>query len=313
MFEKLNEELMEVKEKMWERQKLENRRSQLRVEIEKQSKMLSDFQYEMEKEKSDVEELEKMSVATLVYTILGSKNKKLKKETEEFIRARIKYEEYNNLLEELKAEEDKLSIGIMNIGNIEQKYIEIKNQKEKLLMETEDPLKHKLVAITEELIAAKDEQREYKEAVSAGRTVLFEMGKLIESLNSASNWGAIDILGGGMLPTAVKHSHIDSAKECAYRINKYMGQFKRELKDINIDNSMEVNLTSFESFGDYFFDGFFMDYIVQNKIEASLNSAEALKRKLQILISNMDSTLRKIDAKVNELNNKRINFIEECI
>ena len=43
-------------------------------------------------------------------------------------------------------------------------------------------------------------------------------------------------------------------------------RFQRELKDVNIPLDLRMEVGSFLSFADFFFDGFVADYLVQSKI-----------------------------------------------
>jgi DNA repair exonuclease SbcCD ATPase subunit len=312
MFEDINREMEELKEKLWERKKLSNRREQLRANITTQNKRLYDLEYEMNKEKADVEELKTLNVSTLIYKLLGSKDKKLKKEQEEYIRAKLKYDEANNLLEALKKEEDSISSKLLELRDIEEQYEELSLIKEKMILEGTTTLKEKFLELEISINNVKDDIREYSEAISAGMTLLYELKKLTDSLNSASNWGIVDMLGGGLLSTAVKHGHLDDAKEITYRLNKLSANFKRELIDIKLDASIEVNLSSFESFGDYFFDGVFVDWMVQGKIDTSLENVVNLHRHLEVILSDLENKKKTLDSKLSSLIYERNTLIEKA-
>jgi hypothetical protein len=266
----------------------------------------------MNKEKADVEELKTLSVSTLIYKLLGSKDKKLKKEQEEYIRAKLKYDEANNLLEALKKEEDSISSKLLELRDIEEQYEELSLIKEKMILEGTTTLKEKFLELEISINNVKDDIREYSEAISAGMTLLYELKKLTDSLNSASNWGIVDMLGGGLISTAVKHGHLDDAKEITYRLNKLSVNFKRELIDIKLDASIEVNLSSFESFGDYFFDGVFVDWMVQGKIDASLENVVNLHRHLEVILSDLENKKKTLDSKLSSLIYERNTLIEKA-
>ena len=61
-------------------------------------------------------------------------------------------------------------------------------------------------------------------------------------------------------------------------------RFQRELKDVNIPLDLRMEVGSFLSFADFFFDGFVADYLVQSKIsEAKEQVSDAIIRVEQIL------------------------------
>ena len=61
-------------------------------------------------------------------------------------------------------------------------------------------------------------------------------------------------------------------------------RFQRDLKDVNIPLDLRMEVGSFLSFADFFFDGFVADYLVQSKIsEAKEQVSDAIIRVEQIL------------------------------
>lgn len=60
--------------------------------------------------------------------------------------------------------------------------------------------------------------------------------------------------------------------------------FQKELKDVNVPLDLRIEVGSFLSFADFFFDGFVADYLVQSKIsEAKSQISDAIFRVEQIL------------------------------
>ena len=75
------------------------------------------------------------------------------------------------------------------------------------------------------------------------------------------------MLGGGLLATSVKHSHIDRSRTAAGHAQSRLHHLARELRDLGErGHGLEVNLSGFDKFADYFFDGLLFDWIVQGKI-----------------------------------------------
>lgn len=56
-------------------------------------------------------------------------------------------------------------------------------------------------------------EKEKREAIEAGQRALRSLQKARENLNSAGNWGLVDMFGGGFFTTMLKHSKIDQAKQ----------------------------------------------------------------------------------------------------
>ena len=115
-------------------------------------------------------------------------------------------------------------------------------------------------------------RREMKEALDAGERALSSLRNAQEKLNSAGNWGLFDMFGGGLFSTIMKRSKMDDAQQLMEAAKTDLKRFQRELKDVNIPLDLRMEVGSFLSFADFFFDGFVADYLVQSKIsEAKKN------------------------------------------
>ena len=76
-----------------------------------------------------------------------------------------------------------------------------------------------------------------------------------------------------------KHSKMDRAKQNMEQARYDLRNFSRELNDINIACHLDIETGDFLSFADWFFDGFVVDWMVQDRInQASRQVAEAIRR-----------------------------------
>ena len=123
-----------------------------------------------------------------------------------------------------------------------------------------------------------------KEAMDAGERALATLKSAQEKLNSASNWGIFDMFGGGLFSTIMKRSKMSDAQNLMETAKKDLKLFQKELKDVNVPLDLRIEVGSFLSFADFFFDGFVADYLVQSKItEAKEQVSDAIFRVEQIL------------------------------
>ena len=87
-----------------------------------------------------------------------------------------------------------------------------------------------------------------------------------------------------MFSTIMKRSKMDDAQQLMEAAKSDLKRFQRELKDVNIPLDLRMEVGSFLSFADFFFDGFVADYLVQSKIsEAKEQVSDAIIRVEQIL------------------------------
>ena len=79
-----------------------------------------------------------------------------------------------------------------------------------------------------------DIEKEKREAIEAGRRALNSLQAAKENLNSAKNWGLVDMFGGGFFTTMLKHSKMDQAKRNMEQAKYDLRNFSRELNDVNL-------------------------------------------------------------------------------
>lgn len=117
-------------------------------------------------------------------------------------------------------------------------------------------------------------RREMNEAIQAGERALSSLRTAQHQLNSARSWGIFDMFGGGLFSSAIKHSKINDASRYMEDAKRDLQIFKRELRDVNVPMNLRMEVGSFLSFADFFFDGFVADYLVQSKIAEAREQIE---------------------------------------
>lgn len=135
-------------------------------------------------------------------------------------------------------------------------------------------------------------QREIEEAQAAGITALEALQSIAASLNSAAGWGIFDMVGGGIISTMIKHSHIDKAKRQVARAESELRRFQTELLDIRITGPAQIQIDGFSKFADFFFDGFFMDFFMQAKINKARENVDNVIAQVETVLAQLDSMMQ---------------------
>ena len=78
--------------------------------------------------------------------------------------------------------------------------------------------------------------RERQEAIDAGERALDSLYGVRKELESAGNWGLLDMFGGGMFTTFVKHSKMNDAQRYMERAKRDLAAFSRELADMMVQS-----------------------------------------------------------------------------
>lgn len=130
-------------------------------------------------------------------------------------------------------------------------------------------------------------QKEIREAIQAGERALTSLGNAKEQLDSARNWGIFDMMGGGFFTSLVKHSKLDNASSYMEMAKADLQRFKKELGDIPDYEELKVDIGSFLSFADFFFDGLVVDYMVQSRINDTRDKVQTAIRKVEEMLTEL--------------------------
>ncbi len=128
---------------------------------------------------------------------------------------------------------------------------------------------------------------EIREAIDAGERALVSLRAARENLNSAKNWGYLDMFGGNFLTGMLKYSKLNDATNCLERAKNDLLRFQKELKDVNLPLNIRMEIGGFLSFADFFFDGIVADYLVQSKIADAKEQVEDAVRMVEDVLRNL--------------------------
>lgn len=113
---------------------------------------------------------------------------------------------------------------------------------------------------------AYDFEKEKREAMEAGNRALHSLREAQTNLDSARNWGLWDMFGGGTITSLIKSSRMDRAKQNMEQAKYDLRSFSKELNDVSMVINLDIETGDFLSFADWFFDNFFVDWMVQDRI-----------------------------------------------
>lgn len=312
MHRELNERISYVKECMGKKNKLSMLLKQTEQDMIKEKLLLNKLAEELQKENEDVLKLESSNLTSLFYAVLGTKDAKLEKEKQEALKAKLKYDQCKNNVEYLAQEAKMLVDDLSKVESCELEYEGLINKKLELInLEDEkagDGLK-KLIKRKEDL---KSNIIEIDEAIKAGEESLQSVEKTIKELESAEGWGIADILGGGLIVTAVKYDHIDKAGQYVEEAQRSLGRFKREMSDIKMITGSEICIGPFETFADFFFDGLIFDWVVQSEIGKSLDAVKNTKNQMDKAMSKLYEEKVTEDFMMRQLEEQIKNIIENA-
>lgn len=134
-------------------------------------------------------------------------------------------------------------------------------------------------------------RREVQEAVVAGERALSSLKSAAEKLNSAKNWGFLDMFGGSFISGMMKHSRMNDATLYMENAKNQLQIFQRELKDIHVPMDFQLEIGTFLTFADFFFDDIISDCLVQNRIGKTKEEVDEAIRQVDQILGDLQGLL----------------------
>ena len=300
----------ELKESLIERRRLQKvkthysalleRYKQESLEVEGLSKIL-------EKERHDVEKLEKGGVRNMFYKILGDKEKQLEKERQEYLHVALKYNELNKSLELVEYELSLMEKQLDTIEAVEAKYQQLIKKREVELLTNGTSEGKAILAISREIDARVVLLKDIEEAVAAGEKAMVLLKNFEKQLRKASEWGQWDMYGTSRGGGWMKHRAIDKARGYLHKVRHALIHFQNELKDVYADARIDADLRieRVDRFLDVFFDNLITDWIVQQKIRNAVDNLLNTKDQVYHAMERLEDEGPKVHKELEELEARR--------
>lgn len=300
MYTEINNEIYELTERIRAKEKLSSQMDMLMDELERKTSTKDRLYNELMKEKEDVEKLEGLSFSAIFLSLIGKKEDRLDKEKEEVLTAELRYEEALETIRELDKELKEINNQLRNFTDVKDRYDKLIEEKERLLLKDDSLQGRRLRESLNSINELKLDIKEVDEAIYSGERAVSALNEMREHLKSARDWGVWDVLGGGIFVDMAKHSAIDKANEVSHKVQNLLKSFQKELSDVNEFTDIKVNISGFASFADFFFDGFFVDWFVQSKINNSLDSVNGAISKINPILKNLRSNQDTLNNQLRE-------------
>ncbi|MDU4697301.1 MAG: hypothetical protein E6Y08_15910 [Paenibacillus sp.] len=307
MFEDLNARMAELKEKGRNQEKWQHRLKSLQQELSGLQEERNRWQKKLAAEEEDVRKLSAMSLSNLLATVLGNKAEKLDREQREVLEAKVKYDAAESAVRDMERQISEIERRLLQLGSWQHEYERVFQAKERQILEENEELRE--LAEREAVLTV--ELKEVDEAVRAGQSALHDLNAAEEDLRSAKNWGTYDMLGGGMLSTHIKHGRIDEAMSHLHAARQSLQRFDRELKDIGASLSTNLNISGLLRFSDYFFDDFFSDWLVQGRINNSLDQVRNQTTAVSEVQRGLETAKRRLESERAEVHRKYVQAVEQ--
>lgn len=244
-------------------------------------------------ERQDVERLEGPGLAAFVRGLFVDRDRELDREKRELALAVL-------LHDEARAELAEAREGIAALAEAARDTTSLRSRLEVLLRERAASADGLKPDDARELarIELRRLRKELVEADQAAGSASASLAGVLEKLGSASTLGTLDLIGGGMLISAMKHGRISAARSRLSIAQSRLRVLARELQDLRVDPVAEIELEPLTRFVDVFLDNLFTDWTVQTRIHKSTEQVRDVKRRVDELQLALRQRLRDVEDRL---------------
>ncbi|RUS47142.1 hypothetical protein [Cohnella sp. AR92] len=306
-----NEQLAACREKRQLKEKRQRRLSELETQISRQQAVVQQCRSAANEEQADVETLTNASLPRAWYKLIGQLEEKLEREEKEAAEAALKLDSALSALASLESEHEEASRLYAEVTNAELEFEELLAKKKGWIRLFDEETEKELERLSNEAGTLRARLRETAEAEDAGSRAYSKLTGAQDKLRSARNWGTYDMLGGGAISTAVKHSRIDAARAQMQQAQSSLRAFERELADLNWRTGAgDVEMSGFLTFADYFFDGFITDWVVQGRINDALRKVDRGVVEVKVQLERLADERKRLELEIAGLDGSYKELIE---
>ncbi|MCF2139922.1 MAG: hypothetical protein K9W44_07700 [Candidatus Lokiarchaeota archaeon] len=264
-----------------------------------------------QKELKDVEKLKNLSLKSILASIRGDREDKIKKEELEYYTALNREQAAKNDLDELQK---RLNIAQSELENLA-KLVKKKQNLEKSLVilidkiceGVKDPIEDKLEIELQNLLQQQNpleiHRNQLRNALSHLNNAEFHYSNALESIRKAlraSDWDTF--FSGGYFADSIKHSNIADARDADIRARRSIQLAYKIIP--NMPPIPSAKIEDISIFWDVFFDNIFSDLNAREKIVRSRESLMDAYHGVKSAKNWVNNELQKINSQFKELHEK---------
>lgn len=262
--------------------------------------------------RDDLRALEGLSLMRLVATLRGDRQERIDEEQKVLLRCKLKRDEAAAAIAPLEERLQAVRAVLAELAAVDAERDRLLAQKEQWLRDRGGETGARLVAAATASGELAAKVREIVEAEAAGEAALAELDQALEQLRRARSWGTIDLFGGGMLTSMVKHDRLDEGKRHVDRAQVALRRYARELADVDLRlPDLAIEIDGFTRFADLFLDNLFTDLFVQSRITGAYDRVFDAKRRVVELQRTLRGRLRDVEKEREAVEADRRSAIED--
>ena len=241
MLENINKKINEVEENIRRRQEFYNILEQKQQELKKEQTRRRELSKALNKKEGQIKRLQSPSVIGLIFR---SEDMDLQEKLRQYDIIKSEYENCGNSVINIEKDINFYREQIENYHSLDSDYDDLIRERRDLILSKNDKTAHELrdYLYLEDMSKKELDIRGVKESIAACNNVLPSLERAIRNLESAKSWGVWDIIGGGFLSTAIKHSKIDNMRQEIKGVEREIRALNTSLSYINLPSDMDIKI-----------------------------------------------------------------------
>lgn len=295
---------------MREAESLKRQLKAARLHAEESAARAETAERRLESEAYDVHKLESFSLTKIWAQLKGSHEDDLTRETAERQSA-----EYDYLTQRARADADQrhvehLTNRIEELGDVGLGLERALNAKESWLRDNGGPAAARLLEIAALRGQLTAELSELEQASAAGQRALTELRRAAEQLDSARSWSAYDTwFDGGFIASMVKEDKLDGVAVSLRSADTDLKRFSTELADVHMEGVRLIELSSFTRLFDVWFDNFFTDFAVRDRIIDAQGKVDQAITGVKRILADLDRRTKDRAGELSRLTAERADLL----
>lgn len=232
------------------------------------------------KEENDVQKAES-GLSGLMWSVLGRKDEKLDKERREAYAARVRYDSAVHQMETLEKSIKTYTDELESIEGDRQQYINMADRELERIRAGRPMTPNDRSFLNGYMEMLYAQNKEIQQAITEGEQSVYIIDDVLKYLDKAQDMCTVDFFMDNILVDMIKHENLDKAQQAIYDLQAQLKKFRSEMVDVDISADVEVNLDEFTRFADIFWDTWFTDWEVSDKVTDSINSIRKIRSRVE--------------------------------
>ncbi len=280
----------------------------LRAEAHREREEVAARRAEHERELTDVEELNGLGPRALLAALRGTRHPELQRERSEEARARTRAVTALERLHEVEGRAEEVDRRLARLGDTALALEDAATAYAEELRGSTHPVAAELDGLLTELAAVRERIAAVERAREAGARAAGALEAARADLSRASGWSAYDTFaGGGMIASAIKHQHADSASRSIANAQHALVEFAGALGSLGDVAGLRADLGIGRGLRtvDVWLDNLVTDLVVRSRIK---DGVAAVDRAATAVREGLDRTALehgRLTARAEELVRRR--------